>query len=334
VTPHEVLARLRALDVRVTTDGIHLRCNAPEGVLTEELRGLIASHKAELIAFIEAAEARTRGNHRALIPLQSRGSRPRFYGVPGHNGDVFCYVHLARRLGPDQPFYALQPPGLEGSAPPITQLPELASLFADELCSFQPQGPFLMGGYCLGGAVAFETARQLAARGREVSLLVLFGSPCPTALRPPLGQVAAELAGRVARHVGALVRRSPAEWIPYVGDHLRRRRDNRKPVVDETAQRRVAVEKATVDAIRAYRQPPPRFAGRVSLMLPSEEWSRSENRPLDWRQYTKGGLEVLAGPQGNDGSVMLGEPYVGWAAEHLGHLIDRASTARSAAAAP
>jgi hypothetical protein len=84
-----------------------------------------------------------------------------------------------------------------------------------------------------------------------------------------------------------------------------------------------------VSAIRAYRQPSP-FAGRVSLMLPSEEWSRSEDRPLDWRHFTKGGLEVLAGPQGNDGNVMLGEPYVGWAAEHLVHLIDRASSTGSA----
>jgi thioesterase domain-containing protein len=331
--PSELLARLRRLDIRVTTDGAHLRCSAPEGVLTSELRELIADHKPELIAFIQSSEARTKGSHSALIPLQTAGSRPRFYGVPGHNGDVFCFVHLSRHLGPDQPFYALQPPGLEGTAQPLSSLPELASLYADELCSFQPRDPFLLGGYCLGGTLAFETARQLVVRGREVSLLVLFGSPCPTSLMPPAHRVAARHAATLVRHIGVLSRRSPVKWMPYVTERLRKRRmAHRSGAEGETSRRRFAVENATVGAVKAYRQPAP-FPGRVALMLPSEEWSRSDDRPLDWRRFTQRDLEVFAGPPGNDGDVMLREPHVKWAAERLVELIDSAKMAERASLA-
>jgi hypothetical protein len=335
VTPQELLAHLHRLDVRVVSDGGKLRLSAPEGVLTPGLRELIAGHKAELLAFIEATEARARGNHTALIPLQAAGTRPPFFAMPGHNGDVFCYVHLAKCLGPDQPFYALQPPGLEGSAEPVTSVPELASLYADELCSFQPRGPFLLGGYCLGGTIAFETARQLTARGREVAQLVLFGSPCPTALKPSGRGPAAEFAVRRIRQVRSLWGRPFVEWVPFVWTRLRdrwRRHPEDGPPPDETARRRIAVEGATLNAVRNYDLPPP-FAGPVTLLVPSEEWIRSEDRPLDWQHLVEGKLELLIGPPGNNGDIMLWEPYVRWTADRLTGLIDRtAPTPRLAAA--
>ena len=46
--------------------------------------------------------------------------------------------------------------------------------YVDELVKFQPEGPFFLGGHSVGGTIALEMSQQLIARGREVSLLVVF----------------------------------------------------------------------------------------------------------------------------------------------------------------
>jgi thioesterase domain-containing protein len=43
----------------------------------------------------------------------------------------------------------------------------------ETLLAFRPQGPLILGGFCWGGFVALEMARQLRARGLEVGTLLL-----------------------------------------------------------------------------------------------------------------------------------------------------------------
>jgi thioesterase domain-containing protein len=98
------------------------------------------------------------------------------------------YESLAKLLGPDQPFYSLCPRELDASytmsgddpvAP--SSIEHLAERCIASLRSRQPAGPYLLGGWSIGGVVAFEMARQLRASGEEVSLLALFDSPTPAA---------------------------------------------------------------------------------------------------------------------------------------------------------
>lgn len=51
--------------------------------------------------------------------------------------------------------------------------PALAACYVDEILTVQPEGPYLLGGYCVGGFVAFETAQQLHVHGKKVALLSL-----------------------------------------------------------------------------------------------------------------------------------------------------------------
>ena len=103
---------------------------------------------------------------RAIVPLQpmirTEGTRTPIFAVPGHNGDVFCYRALARALGEDQPFYGLQPPGLDGESEPLTRIEDLAAYFAAQIRAFLPQGRcVVIAGFCAGGTVAFELAMPL-----------------------------------------------------------------------------------------------------------------------------------------------------------------------------
>lgn len=108
-----------------------------------------------------------------LVPIQPCGTKRPFYYLHGdfNGGGLYC-SSLARHLGQDQPFYALQPHGLNGEAVPPT-IEEMAEHYIKMLREFQPEGPYLLGGHCNGGLIAFEMARQLADRGERVDLLAL-----------------------------------------------------------------------------------------------------------------------------------------------------------------
>jgi phthiocerol/phenolphthiocerol synthesis type-I polyketide synthase E len=109
-----------------------------------------------------------------LVPIHTGGSRPPFFCAHGAGGNVLIYRDLARRLGADQPFYGLQSPGLDGSCAPLTRIEDMAATYLKEIRRVQPHGPYFLGGYCLGGTVAYEIAQQIQAQGERVALLALF----------------------------------------------------------------------------------------------------------------------------------------------------------------
>src|SRR5262249_38511081 len=160
----------------VWAEGGQLRCSAPTGRLSPEFREELRQRKTEILKFLDTASLLAR-QQRAIVPLQPLGTRIPVFAVGGHNGAVFCYRTLARYLGEDQPFYGLQPPGLDEHSQPLRSIEELAAYFAAQVAAFLPNGPRIVAGYCAGGAIAFELARQLVRSGVEVHTVALFGAP-------------------------------------------------------------------------------------------------------------------------------------------------------------
>lgn len=112
----------------------------------------------------------------ALLPMNEKGSRPPLFFFHGHvyGGLFFCRA-IAERLGPDQPFYAVHPHGMDGTTPPGS-IEEMAAERIRAIRSVQPHGPYYLGGYCNGGYVAVEAARQLEASGEKVASVVLIAA--------------------------------------------------------------------------------------------------------------------------------------------------------------
>jgi amino acid adenylation domain-containing protein len=116
-----------------------------------------------------------------VVGLQTSGTNfPLFFAHPG-GGSAFCYVPLARHLGQDQPFYGLQTPGLNDDKELYTDVQQLATHYVQEIRSVQPEGPYHLGGWCVGGIIAYEMARQLQEANQEVALLALLDSAPPSA---------------------------------------------------------------------------------------------------------------------------------------------------------
>src|SRR5437879_1588269 len=74
------------------------------------------------------------------------------------------------------PFLALQAQGLEGDEKPLDMIEEMADQHLRSLRQIQPTGPYDLGGWSLGGLIAFEMARRLEAAGEDVGTLALFDS--------------------------------------------------------------------------------------------------------------------------------------------------------------
>jgi thioesterase domain-containing protein/acyl carrier protein len=112
----------------------------------------------------------------SLVPLQPLGTKPPLFLVHGWGGDVYVFLGLAQLLAPDQPVYGIQALGMDGKAARHTTVESMAEHYVQEIRSFQPAGPYFLGGYSLGGLIALEVAQQLQRRGHEVALLALFDS--------------------------------------------------------------------------------------------------------------------------------------------------------------
>ncbi len=154
------------------------------------------------IAHLAAALGSVRGAPGAgpLVPIRAGGgSRPLFF-VHGAGGAVRSYGELAAHLGPDRPLYGLQSRGLDGEAAPLATLVEMAADYCRAVRAVQPEGPYLLGGWSMGGMVAFEMARQLEAAGQRVERLVLVDTPPPGTKPAGTDGDAALLAG-FARHL-------------------------------------------------------------------------------------------------------------------------------------
>jgi amino acid adenylation domain-containing protein len=107
------------------------------------------------------------------IAIQPKGSKPPFFCVTGGGIDVIEFYHLGRCLDSDQPFYGLQPQGLDGELEPHTRIEDMATCYIAAIQTIQPQGPYFLGGHSFGGYVAFEMAQQLQQQGHKVGLLAI-----------------------------------------------------------------------------------------------------------------------------------------------------------------
>jgi oxalate---CoA ligase len=93
-----------------------------------------------------------------------------FHGDWGDGG--FYLKDFARSLGAEQPIVAVAPHGMNGESMPHS-LEDMAVQRLSQILDFQPHGPFRLGGHCVGGMVALETARLLVAAGHDVHVVAM-----------------------------------------------------------------------------------------------------------------------------------------------------------------
>jgi amino acid adenylation domain-containing protein/non-ribosomal peptide synthase protein (TIGR01720 family) len=217
------------------------------------------------IEAMAAAAQEEPGPWSPLVEITSGQGTPFFCAHPA-GGTVLCYGELARLAGP-RPFCALQARGVEGGDPPDDDISIMAARYLAAVRDRRPAGPYLLGGWSMGGLVAYEMAQQLAAAGERVSRLILIDTPTP------------DLVGELPDQAAALARLLDGV-IPVDLDRLREMpvEQRLRHVLAEAervgmvpagmdpdrAGHLFAVYAAHVEAVRGYRPRP--YAGPVTLL--------------------------------------------------------------------
>ncbi|MGE0221879.1 MAG: alpha/beta fold hydrolase, partial [Acetobacteraceae bacterium] len=119
------------------------------------------------------------GAHDPVVPVRAEGEGPASFWVHGGPGDVNWVTELARLSPPGQRIFALEAIGLDGEADPLPTVEAMAEHYVAAMLRAQPQGPYRLGGYSAGGAIAFEMACQLARAGHRVERLTLLDANAP-----------------------------------------------------------------------------------------------------------------------------------------------------------
>ena len=264
----------------------------------------------------------------SLVAVQSHGFRQPLFIIPLADGNAFAYVDLARCLGSEQPVYVLESVGVSGDGKPLERIEEIARHFIREIRTVQRMGPYRLAGFCVGGLVAFEMARQLIADGEEAPFLALIETwhpksipelrGAPYVLRPLLFFVRGMI-----RHLGVLLSLPPRKACHYFrqkstiikemflyrdfyrGDRYKRNRD--------------LVFEANYRAGSRYIPTP--FGGRiVYIMAGSREVDSATDTRLVWCELAAGGCQVVR-TRAAELWDLLKTPIVKELADHLGECL-------------
>jgi amino acid adenylation domain-containing protein len=272
-------------------------------------------------------------SERPLVALQAQGSLRPFFCVHAVGGNVFSYVGLARRLGQQQPFYALQARGLMDAQEPRTRVEDMAADYVHAIRAAQERGPYVLGGWSMGGLIAFEMACQLQRQGQQVSLVALFDSVTPAAARSigedeqvmhvanfayQLGLPPEELANVSERFLSF----DEEARLQYLFEEARRR--GILPTGFDATQFRqlFKVYRSNNEAAQAYR--PAACSAPLVLFRAAEQVEEEPaNAALGWSRLAEGSLEVEE-VTGNH-FTMLEEPHVSLLAERLRAHLARAN---------
>ena len=269
----------------------------------------------------------------SLVAIQPLGSKPPFFGVHGHEGDVLFYANLSHRLGLEQPFYALQARGLDGKQARHTSVEEMAAHYIEEVRGIQPDGPYFLGGYCFGGKVAFEMARQLESLNQKVALLALFDAYAPgyrDTIHNTLPTRLKDFAQKTGNHIESLMlleRREKVAYLRKAARRVSRSVKNRiKKRIEMTARRiYLALGRSTARARPVNAQPmrdyiPQPCRGRLTLFRARWQPGGASDPKLGWGGLASEGVEVHEVPGYYDS--ILSEPRVRVLTEQLKVCLD------------
>jgi thioesterase domain-containing protein len=222
-----------------------------------------------------------------------RAGRTPFFCVHAIGGAVFSYIELAQSLGAGQPFYGLQAPGLDGRSAPFEDLEEMAAEYVRALRTVQPEGPYRLGGWSFGGAVAFEMARQLREAGARVDFLALLDSWSPQ-LSGATEVTAEEVEDIVAHDLGAAA----------------------GSITPEQQERLLGVYQAHLRALHRYRPEPWLDESVFVTLFRATPSAGLPDAPANgWDGLILGDIEICQVP--GDHYSMLTRPQVGVLAERL-----------------
>ncbi|MBP5971289.1 amino acid adenylation domain-containing protein [Brasilonema sp. CT11] len=108
-----------------------------------------------------------------LVPIQVEGTQPPLFCIHPAGGQAMVYQHLAACLGSEQPVYALQSRALNDSFVEHNSIDDMAIEYAKAIRQYEPDGPYYLIGWSMGGVIAVSVAKELEQQGQKVAFVGL-----------------------------------------------------------------------------------------------------------------------------------------------------------------
>ena len=267
----------------------------------------------------------------SLIPIQPRGSKSPLFLVHGAGGNVLLYNALAKHLEPDYPLYGLQSQGLDEKSKPLETIEEMADRYLQEIKTVQPIGPYFLGGYCMGGTIAYEMAQRLVANGEQVSMVAMLDTyNFVKALKVSFTMF---LYQKLKFHIKNFTQLKPDEMIRYfkekkriAGDggwsHIKTEMPGTTLSDDDSFGRAESGIEASVQLLNDHAGDiyfPKPYNGKLTLFKPQKNYSFYPDPKMGWGDLVEDLdiVEMTINPH-----AMLIEPYVETLAAELKKRLD------------
>jgi amino acid adenylation domain-containing protein len=251
-------------------------------------------------------------SHPLLAELKTTGRRTPIFLVHPPGGIVVCYHELAKQMPIEQPLYGIRSHGLYGAEDLPNSLEAMAAEYLNAIRAVQTAGPYVIGGWSLGGLVAYEMAQQLLSAGAQVQLLLL-DTTIPenaTELVPAVEQASVGLEYGIDLSLDQLGELAPAEQLPFLWQHAQNLgvlEDQSSPeVIQQVLSELQGLFHHHVRLARQYRLQP--LAADVTLFRPTDvpfEINVTEDR--GWRHLVRS-VHVVFVPGHHHSMVQL--PHV------------------------
>lgn len=239
-----------------------------------------------------------------VVAIQLEGQKTPLCCIHPMAGVVFPYYNFARLLGRERPFYALRSPGLQTGEEPLTTIEEMAACYMQAWREIQPEGPYFLAGWSLGGLIAFEMSRQLQENGQTVALLALIDTPAPSDSQVVNFWRMFQLLPATLRDVWSYVfeyfeRLEPEKaaennsplWLKLVRTILSLRKSD-KTDGEQSVSRLLRVIWNNVIAMKNY-SPPQTYSGKIAVLATGDRHKQNHRELTSgWNRLTAGEVEV------------------------------------------
>jgi acyl-CoA synthetase (AMP-forming)/AMP-acid ligase II/thioesterase domain-containing protein len=267
-----------------------------------------------------------------ILALRNTGSRTPFFCFPASAQDPYYLRHLSKSLDTDQPFFVVcHADPVRGHR--LLSVEELASSSVEAIRRHCPEGPYILGGHCYGGVIAYEAALQLMSQGQQIECLVLFDAATPgypkvykqwrryaikarqlaRALRP--GEIAAT-ATAMRQHLYALAR-----------IFARRRKGSATRVLTAIGSDVLVAgqEEKSLNGMAMWEYTPREFPAPIIHFIAADQPVSTEvlsDPRLGWNDFARAGLSVCH-VSGDHNTLLLAPENTTQLAGHLARLLPR-----------
>ena len=240
-----------------------------------------------------------------LVEIQKGDSRRPLFLIHPVGGSVLSYLDLARHLGAEQPIYGLYARGLDAGQQPHTRIEDMAAEYLEAIREVQPHGPYLLGGWSMGGVIAFEMAHQLQAQNEEVSLLALIDSAAPSTWTSTAKDDELWLLFNFAQDLGftpdlltvnreELLQMSSEERLIYLEEQAKAAKIMPQYMDHDQVVRLYQVFKTNIRALQQYE--PAAKAPRIALISSEQSATTFPDSTMGWSELSTESVEVFTIP--------------------------------------